>query len=74
LNLPQGLAGALINTIVETRMRDDACNGVNLEEICRKQKQSAIDAMETGKQFTTGRLVASGLHLLGTDLFKKVAD
>jgi hypothetical protein len=37
LNLSQGLAGTLINVIVETRMRDDAHNGVNLKEIRCKQ-------------------------------------
>ncbi|KAI2506247.1 hypothetical protein MHU86_8182 [Fragilaria crotonensis] len=74
LNLSQGLAGSYIDAIVETRMRDDACNGVNLDEIRRKQKQSAIDAMETGKRITAGRLVASGSHALGPDLFKKIAD
>ena len=72
--LSQGLAGTLIDAIVETRMRDDACNGVSLEEVRRKQKRSAIDAMETGKRVTTGCLVASGSHLLGTDVFKEVAD
>ena len=55
-------------------MRDDACNGVSLEEVRRKQIRSAIDAMETGKRVTTGCLVASGSHLLGTDVFKEVAD
>lgn len=74
LNLSQGLAGTLIDSIVETRMRDDACNGVNLDEIRRKQRQSAIDAMETGKRITADRLVASGSHALGPDLFKKIAD
>ncbi|KAI2505380.1 hypothetical protein MHU86_9086 [Fragilaria crotonensis] len=74
LNLLQGLAGSYLDAIVETRMRDDACNGVNLDEIRRKQKQSAIDAMETGIRVTAGRLVASGSHALGPDLFKKMAD
>ena len=32
LNLTRGLAGTLIESIVELRIRDDARNGVNLEE------------------------------------------
>ncbi|KAI2492062.1 hypothetical protein MHU86_22487 [Fragilaria crotonensis] len=43
-------------------------------ETRRKQKQSAIDAMETGKRVTAGCLVASGLHALGPDLLKDIAD
>jgi hypothetical protein len=49
LNLSQGLEATLIDVIVETRMRGDARNGVNLEEIRRKQIQTALDALEKGK-------------------------
>ena len=74
LNLSHGLAGTLIDSIVETRMRDDARNGVNLEEIRNKQVQTALDAMETGKRVTAGRLVASGTFSLGTDVLKQIDD
>jgi hypothetical protein len=74
LNLSQGLAGILMDIIVETRMRDDARNGVNLEEIRRKQRQTALDAIDAGKRITAGLLAASGSHGLGTDVFKKVED
>ena len=75
LNLSRGLAGTLIDVIVETRMRDDARNGVNLEEIRRKQIQTALDALEKGKRITAGNLVASGSHALsGADVLKNVTE
>ncbi|KAI2504990.1 hypothetical protein MHU86_9433 [Fragilaria crotonensis] len=62
LNLSQGMAGMLIDEIVEMRMRDDARNGVNLEDTRRKQIQTALDAIQKGKRITAGNLVASGSH------------
>ena len=48
LNLTEGLAGTLIDQILQTRNRSDARNGVNIEEQHRKQVQSAQDAIKAG--------------------------
>ncbi len=74
LNLAQGLAGTLIDSIVETRKRDDARNGVNLDEIRRKQVQTAQDALEASKRVTSGRLAACGSYSLSDKVLKLVED
>jgi hypothetical protein len=43
LNLFQGLAGTFIDSIIETRNREDARNGVNFEENRRKRKEKALE-------------------------------
>lgn len=57
LNLSKGLSGSLIDDILETRARDDARNGVNLEENRRKR-------VETAKQIISAKTkkYSSGLH------------
>jgi hypothetical protein len=60
LNINQGLAGSLVDAIVETRMREDVRNGINLEENGRKRKQTALDAIAAKKRYTAGLHVAAG--------------
>ena len=54
LNLHHGLAGTLVDSIVETRMRDDARNGVNMEENQRRRMQTAQDIMNCKKMSLQG--------------------
>jgi hypothetical protein len=69
------MAGTLVDAIVETRMRDDARNGVNLEEIRQKQIQTALDAIAKGKRMTAGYLAASGTHTLsGPEVLKNATE
>ena len=69
LNLSRGLAGTLIDTILETRLREDARNGVNREEIRRKKKQSAIEAINAGKKrYSAGLHATAQRYMLGPDV------
>jgi hypothetical protein len=75
LNLTRGLAGTLIDSIVELRIRDDARNGVNLEENRRKRKQTAELALNnTKKRYTAGIHVAAGRFLLGPDVLRNIQE
>ncbi len=65
LNLSKGVAGSLVDSIVEVRNRDDARNGNNLQENRRKTKQTAQDAIDAMKRYSAGLHVASGRYLLG---------
>jgi hypothetical protein len=74
LNLTSGLAGALVDTIVQTRIRDDARNGMNLEAKQQKRVQSALDAISSKKRYTAGLHVAAGRYLMGPDVLTNVSD
>lgn len=73
LNLTEGLAGTLIDKILQTRNRSDARNGVNLEEQHRKQVQSALDAIKAGKRVTAGLHVAAGRFSLNGNLLDDIS-
>jgi hypothetical protein len=68
LNLHHGLAGTQVDSIVETRMRDNARNGINLEENQRRRMQTARDIMNSKKRVTAGLLSASGDFSLGPEV------
>ncbi len=69
LNLLQGLAGSLIDTILDKRLRDDARNGVNREENHQKQIQTALEVINAKKKrFSAGLHVTAQLFLLGPDV------
>ena len=69
LNLHHGLAGTLVDSIVETRMRDDSRNGVNMEEIQRRRMQTDQHIMNSKKRVTAGLLSASGSFCAGPEVF-----
>ena len=71
LNFSQGLASTLIGSILQVKLRQDARNGINQEENLDKQAQKALEAMETGKRVTAGRLAASGTFRLGPDVLRR---
>jgi hypothetical protein len=58
------LAGSLINTIPETRIRDDARNGVNRKYNRRKRVQTALDNVKK-KRYSAGLHVTAQQYLLG---------
>ena len=69
LNLSQGLAGSLIDSILETRIRDDARNGVNREENRRKRVETALDVINAKKKrYSAGLHVSAQRYLLGPDV------
>ena len=58
LRSSQGLSGNYMDSITETRIRDDAQNSVNLQENRQKQKQTALDVIYSkSKQYTAGIFV-----------------
>jgi hypothetical protein len=70
LNLIQGLAGSLIDSIVETRNRDDARNGINREEIRQKRIATAKEVIAAKKKrYTAGLHASAELFSLGTDVW-----
>jgi hypothetical protein len=75
LNLSQGLAGSLIDSIVAARIRDDARNGVNLEENRLKRVQNALEAIGSNKRrYTAGLHVSAGRFMLSTDVLENVRE
>ena len=74
LNINQGLAGSLVDAIVETRMREDVRNGINLEENGRKRKQTALDAIAAKKRYTAGLHVAAGRFRLGPEVLETMRE
>jgi hypothetical protein len=69
LNIHHALVGTLVDSIVETRMRDDSRNGVNMEEIQRRRMQTAQDIMNSKKRVTAGLLSASGSFCVEPEVF-----
>ena len=69
LNLSKGLAGSLIDSILETRIRDDARNGVNREENRRKRVETALDIINAKKKrYSAGLHVSAQRYLLGPEV------
>ena len=62
-----------MTTIVECTVRKNACNGVNIEENRRKQKETAQAAIDSkAKRYSGGQHVAAGHHYLGPTLLKDI--
>jgi hypothetical protein len=75
LNLSQGLAGTLIDSIIETRNREDARNGVNVEENRRKRKEKALDDQRLkARRFGSGNLYSEGKCAVGIDVLRRMED
>jgi hypothetical protein len=70
LNLTHGLAGSLIDSIVVTRLRDEARNGINREEIRQKKIATAKEVIAAKKKrYTAGMHAAAEQFSLGTDVW-----
>jgi hypothetical protein len=75
LNLSKGLAGSLIDEILETRARDDARNGVNLEENRRKRVETAKQIIsEKKKKYSSGLHVAAQRWMTGPDVLDNLEE
>jgi hypothetical protein len=75
LNLSQGLSCTLINSIIESKTRSDARNGVNAEEIRLKRKESALESIRLRKKrYSAGGHVAAGRWKLGPDLLAEIRE
>ena len=65
------MAGSLINTILETRIRDDARNGVNHKDNHRKRVQTALDVINAKKKrCSAGLHVTAQQYLLGPEVLQ----
>ena len=49
LNLSQGITGTLFDQVVQYRNREDARNGINLDELARQRKETALRAIASNK-------------------------
>jgi hypothetical protein len=75
LNLSHGYAGTLIDSIIETRNRNDARNGVNVEENRRKRKEKALENQRLKtRRFGSGNLYAEGQCAMGKDVLRRIED
>jgi hypothetical protein len=75
LNLSQGLAGSLIDRILDTRIRDDARNGVNREENRLKKIESALEVINSkSKHYSAGTHVAAQRYLLGPEVLDNIEE
>lgn len=73
LNLTQGLAGSLIDVIVDARIRDDARNGVNCEEIRQKRIATALEVLASKRQkYSAGLHAASCQFVMGPDVLDNI--
>jgi hypothetical protein len=69
LNLSQGLAGSLIDSILEARICDDARNGVNRKENRLKRVETALEVINAKKKrYSAGLHVSAQRYLLGPDV------
>jgi hypothetical protein len=65
LSLSKGLSGSLIDSI-ETRARDEARNGINLEENRRERVESSLQAIVAKKKrYTAGLHVSAQRYMIG---------
>ena len=75
LNLSKGLSGSLIDEILETRARDDARNGINLEENRRKRVETAKQIIGTKtKRYSSGLHVAAQRWMTGPDVLDNIEE
>ena len=75
LNLLEGLAGTLMDSLMETRVRADARNGVNLEQNRLKRKETALKVIASkNKRYSAGLHVSAGQYSLGPQLVTKIRE
>jgi len=75
LNLSKGLSGTLIDEILETRARDDARNGINIEEIRRKRVETAKQIIGSKtKKYSSGLHVAAQQWMTGPDVLDDLEE
>jgi hypothetical protein len=67
LNLNRGIAGILLDKVIVYRNREDARNGINLDDLARQRKETALQAIAQNKRYTAGLHVAAGRFKLGTE-------
>jgi hypothetical protein len=75
LKFSQGLSGKLMDSILETRIREDTRNGVNLEDKRRKRVQTVVDAINSKKKrYTAGLHASAGQFALGPDVLRNIQE
>ena len=66
LKLSQGVTGTLVDHVVPYRNREDARNGIDLDnKLARQRKERALASR---KRYTAGVHVAAGRYLLGPEV------
>jgi hypothetical protein len=72
LNITEGLAGTLIDTIVLESTKHAASRGSNIAEITKKQKETALKNFENHeKRCTAGLLASASKFSLGLDVLQR---
>jgi hypothetical protein len=72
LNITEGLAGTLIDTIVLESTKNAATKGSNIADITRKRKETALKKLENHeKRCTAGLLASAGKFSLGIDVLER---
>jgi len=74
LNLKEGITGTLLDKVIEFRNKEDSRNGINLDQMARQRKESALWAIAQNKRYTAGLLVAAGRFKLGTEALDDMTD
>ena len=67
LNLNKGITSTLLDKVIEFRNREDSRNGINLDQMARHRKESALWAIVKNKRYTAGHHVAAGRFKAGTE-------
>ena len=67
LNLKEGITGTLLDKVIEFRNIEDSRNGINLDQMGRQWKESALWAIAQNKRYTSRLLVSAGRFKLGTE-------
>ncbi len=72
LNFTQGLAGLLIDDIVDAQIRDDARIGVNHEEIRQKRKKEVLASKR--QKYSAGPHAASCQFIVGPEVLDNIEE
>ncbi|KAI2497276.1 hypothetical protein MHU86_17240 [Fragilaria crotonensis] len=69
LNLSRGLAGTIMTSLLEYKVRDDARNGINFEENMLKRVETAQETIKSkSKRYSAGLHVAAQRFMLGPEV------
>jgi hypothetical protein len=75
LNLSQGLAGTIMTSLLEYKVRDDARNGINFEENMRKRVETAQETIRARtKRYGAGLHVSAQRFMLGPEVLDDMEE
>ncbi|KAI2492614.1 hypothetical protein MHU86_21928 [Fragilaria crotonensis] len=75
LNLSRGLAGTIMTSLLEYKVRDDARNGINFEENMLKRVETAQETIKSkSKRYSAGLHVAAQRFMLGPEVLDDMEE